>query len=259
MNLDSAPYAALYVDFENVYYALKKGLPEGADACDVAVRLLRRLQNDLSQSKQAKVIMRHAYADFERIQENAQSALYLIGVEAHNVLGTEHKNAADMRMCIDVMETLYTRDEISTFLVVAGDRDYIPVLQHLQTRAKRIYVVAFSGSVSGDLLQIVGDENFIDAATLVPSDVNFDPNRQPPAPPKPPKEAVLTPPPPAPVVPPPPVKKFGKPVKLDRTDQLTALEVMLENFGDKPEVWVTPYLNKLRLELAQLASTNERP
>ena len=86
------------------------------------------------------------------------------------MLGTDHKNAADMRMCIDVLEVLYTRAEISTFVLVAGDRDYIPVIQHLRRQARRVLGVGFRESVSGDLLLNLGDQQFLDARELLPSE-----------------------------------------------------------------------------------------
>ena len=75
--------------------------------------------------------------------------LYLLGVEAHNVLGTEHKNAADMRLCIDAMEILYTRQNIQSFILVAGDRDYIPVIQHLKKNGRTVRVAGFAAASPG--------------------------------------------------------------------------------------------------------------
>jgi hypothetical protein len=50
---------------------------------------------------------------------------------------------------------------------VAGDRDYIPVIQHLRRSAKRVLGVGFRESVSGDLLLNLGDKKFIDARDLL--------------------------------------------------------------------------------------------
>jgi pyruvate/2-oxoglutarate dehydrogenase complex dihydrolipoamide acyltransferase (E2) component len=93
-----------------------------------------------------------------------------MGVDTRNVLGTDHKNAADMQLCIDALEVLYTRPDIGTFVLVAGDRDYIPVLQHLRRQARQVKVVGFRESVSGDLLLMLGQEHFIDARQLLPAE-----------------------------------------------------------------------------------------
>jgi hypothetical protein len=75
-----------------------------------------------------------------------------------------------MQLCIDALEVLYTRPAIGTFVLVAGDRDYIPVLQHLRRQARQVKVVGFRESVSGDLLQMLGQEHFIDARALLPAE-----------------------------------------------------------------------------------------
>src|SRR5450432_2120098 len=155
--------AALLVDFENLYYFIKKSPGyKGHDTMEVIVRLIQKLRDYLDSEFTEATISLDAYADFEQIEENAQGDLYLLGFDTHNVLGTEHKNAADMKLCIDAMEILYTRPEISTFVLIAGDRDYIPVIQHLKRKAKVVRVVGFQGSVSGDLLTTLGQRYFID-------------------------------------------------------------------------------------------------
>ena len=116
-------YAALFIDFENVFYHLRPQLIDSDRTQDIALELIRNIRRHMAENFDEQCIIQHAYADFEQIEVNAQGQLYLIGVDTHNVLGTDHKNAADMRWCIDVLETLYTRPEIKTFMLVAGDRE----------------------------------------------------------------------------------------------------------------------------------------
>lgn len=108
-----------------MYYFLKNALADREDANDVAVQLIQRLRQHIFEKFSETAVSLDAYADFERIEDNSQGSLYLLGVETHNALGADHKNAADMKLCIDVMDVLYTRYEIASFVVVAGDRDYI--------------------------------------------------------------------------------------------------------------------------------------
>lgn len=160
-------FAAVFLDFENVYYFLKNTFFDPPELNDHILEILRNLRQKLSSDYSLDSIVLNAYADFERLDSSPQSALYLLGVDTKNVLGTDHKNAADMRLCIDVLEVLYTRAEISTFVLVAGDRDYIPVIQHLRRQARRVLGVGFRESVSGDLLQNLGENQFIDARELL--------------------------------------------------------------------------------------------
>lgn len=163
-------YAAVFVDFENVFYYLQNEYAELPDLSEYTLELLRKLRDFLESEFSLLPIVRYAYADFERLAAAPLGSLYLMGIEIRNVLGAQHKNAADMRLCIDAMQVLYTRPEIRTFVFVAGDRDYIPVIQHIQTQARTVKAVAFRGNLSGDLLQNIGEENFIDALHLFDDD-----------------------------------------------------------------------------------------
>jgi hypothetical protein len=163
-------YAAVFIDFENVYYFLKNHYLDPQDPHDYALDLLRSLRDTLKRNYGLESLVLNAYADFDKLPAGPQGPLYLMGVSTRNVLGTEHKNAADMQLCIDALEVFYTRPAIGTFVLVAGDRDYIPVIQHLRRQARQVKVVGFRESVSGDLLQMLGQEHFIDARELLPAE-----------------------------------------------------------------------------------------
>ncbi|WP_310397363.1 NYN domain-containing protein [Hymenobacter sp.] len=159
-------YAAVFIDFENVYYFLKNHFHDPPDLNDYVLDIVRTLREQLS-ARGLDSLISYAYADFERMATAPQGALYLMGVSTRNVLGTDHKNAADMQLCIDALEVMYTRPDIGTFVLVAGDRDYIPVLQHLRRQARQVLVAGFRESVSGDLLQNIGADHFLDARDLL--------------------------------------------------------------------------------------------
>jgi len=167
VNARARGFAAVFIDFENIFYYLKENYADLPDLNDYIFDMLRNLQRLLERRLGLQCIIIKAYADFERLKSAPQGSLYLMGVETHNVLGTEHKNTADMKLCIDALEVLYTRPEIESFIFLAGDRDYIPVIQHLKKQARSVFAVAFRGNISGDLLQNVGSQNFIDAVTLI--------------------------------------------------------------------------------------------
>lgn len=239
-------FTALFVDFENLYYFLKPRLANSHDPGDAVLRMVRMLRNKLQQEYGEQCIIQHAYADFEKLDDSSQSDLYLIGVETHHILGTEHKNAADMRLCIDAMETLYTRREIQSFVFMAGDRDYIPVIQHLRKHAKTIRAAAFKENMSGDLLINVGEQNFIDCQSLLPSDYKLQAIVKPARP----VATIPAPTPAAPVVVP-KLPRFASERTLE-AEEREAVRVMLNHFGNKPEVWLTPYLRRLREDMPLL-------
>lgn len=51
------------------------------------------------------------------------------------------KNGADIRMAVDIVETIHTRPRIDEYILVTVDSDFVPVLQRLQMRNKRSVVL----------------------------------------------------------------------------------------------------------------------
>lgn len=257
--------AAILMDYENVYYYLKNNTTDRRDIIDLTVQMIRQLRKYLLETHSEQVISLDAYADFERIKESPMGDLYLLGVEAHNVLGTEHKNAADMRLCIDAMEILYTRQNIQSFILVAGDRDYIPVIQHLKKNGRTVRVAGFRGSVSGDLLTSLGEEYFIDGQQFLPEVELVSPTRSTMA-----TAANLAPVPPFLTKPAPAAKPsmptftapkqwFEPEVEEAPSDsQKLALHLLLKYFGNKPEVYMVPFLHRLRNDMPQLTEWDRK-
>lgn len=250
-------YAALFIDFENIFYFLKAALGAQDEPADHVVNMVREIKRFLADDRNEQCIVMHAYADFERLDTSPQGPLYLAGVETHNVLGTEHKNAADMKLCIDALETMYTRREIETFVLVAGDRDYIPVIQHLKKHAKNVLAVGFLGNMSGDLLQNVGEESFFDAALFVSESVRAQIRRHEQRRAEEIKARSTVRPTgrqtSSATVPRPTTSQFAAVSPLKDENEIEALDILLRDFGHHPEVWVSPYLNTLRREFSNLA------
>lgn len=167
LNKQAKEKAAMFIDYENLYYHLKEEYNAPAILYDVVTEVIRNLRNYISETLLLDTIIHKAYADFERLNTVPLGSLYLMGIDTHNVLGTEHKNAADMRLCVDLMEIVYTRQDINSYILIAGDRDYIPVVQHLRRQGKNVKVVAFKESLSGDLLEIIGKENLLEAKQFI--------------------------------------------------------------------------------------------
>ena len=265
-------YCALFIDFENFFYFLTKHLAEIENAEPAATETLRELRNHLIKTFQVDPIIRSAYADFQQISRHGyneiQGNLYLNGISTNNVLGTEFKNAADMKLCVDAMETLYTRQEVRTYILVAGDRDYIPLINHLREHACTVVVAAFRPSLSGDLLEIIGKESFIDLKPLLPFKYELmdrpresydDKPKETAA-----KASASSSKPTLAVAPDVPISRTVAPTKFNPASTTTdmyvigAIEEMLEHYSDKPEVWLSPFLHKLRDKYPELSEQERK-
>ena len=166
-------YGAVLVDFENIYYNLAqepaKTEEQGTDmeALDDAVEILSYLRDRVRDHYHCVMSIGRSYGDFDRIGGDAQSQLQLLAFEPRFTLGDKKDSAAKILLAVDAMEMLYSRAELEMFVIVGGDRDYLPVVRRLREHMKRVILVGFERATSGDLRQIVGEENFIPVESLL--------------------------------------------------------------------------------------------
>lgn len=265
-------HAAIFLDYENLLYHLKNEYADPPQVTDAIAEILRNLRVHLATQCGLDVIIFKAYADFER-SPAALGSLYLMGVDTHNVLGTDHKNAADMRLCIDLMEVLYTRPDIQHYVLVAGDRDYIPVVQQLRRQGRQVMAAAFRQTVSGDLLQILGKENLLEAdgfiqdnlrrellnhknktlnsiAVTVVGKINLPETNKAGAEQKAKQPASKTPPPQAPLP-----SEFNPEKAITGNSPTECLQLLLQFATERSlkEVWLSPFLRFLTDEMPFLA------
>jgi hypothetical protein len=158
---------ALFVDFENIQRVIEtlRGVPDGKED---ALRLIRNLIQSVEREDD-RIIIRRAFADWEGVgsDPDPQSSLTLLSVKPEYVLGKPGKNSADLALSLDALEVLLTRDDIEGFLIMAGDRDYIPIVSRIREQGKLVRIVGFPDATSGDLITIIGRENFMDGNGLM--------------------------------------------------------------------------------------------
>lgn len=242
---------ALFVDVENIAYFLKPRI--SSDLVASVCESVRKLRSYLNEAHELSCIVQSAYGDFERLEGGFLRSFFLMGIETHNVVGTDHKNAADMGLCIEAMKTLYTRPEIDTFVLMAGDRDYIPLVQHLRQSGRSLLVCSFRATTSGDLLNLVEEKSFIDTFQFLSKEdqlaVNtyIVPSLEPVVAVNPPTKDLAA----EPKVPKKPARRM---VAIDDENTLIALQVLFDDkFKGKAEVWLKPYLYELQKPLGHLA------
>jgi hypothetical protein len=70
------------------------------------------------------------------------------------------QSTVDLNMLMDIIETVFDRPSISTFILMTGDRDFTRICARLKLRLnKRVIVVGVPGTVSRDLISAA--EQFI--------------------------------------------------------------------------------------------------
>jgi len=144
---------AVFIDFENVYVSVREKLDSSPD-----FESMMDYCNDLG-----RVVIARAYADWYRYPR-ITSALYANGIEPMYVptyyydkdmgrTGHAIKNSVDMNLCIEAMKTLFLNDNIAKFVLVTGDRDFIPLVNSIRQQGKEVIIIGIGGAASTHLGQ----------------------------------------------------------------------------------------------------------
>src|SRR3989441_7857773 len=138
---------AIFIDFET----LALGFHNRRERFDIA-RVLERLV------EKGKVVAKKAYADWSRFANYTaplhEAAIELIEIPRRAQSG---KNSADIRLCVDAMDLAYSKEHISTFVVVSGDSDFSPLVSKLKELGKHVIGLGMQDSTS-ELLRDNCDE-----------------------------------------------------------------------------------------------------
>ena len=144
---------AVFIDFENVYVSVR----EKFDATPNFEMIMDRCED------YGRIVIARAYADWYRYPR-VTSALFANGVEPMYVptyyydrevgrTGRPIKNSVDIHLCIDVMRSLYTQHHIDKFVLVTGDRDFIPLVNAIRQNGKEVVIIGIGGASSAHLAQ----------------------------------------------------------------------------------------------------------
>jgi len=145
----------LLIDYENVHWTMVREYHLEPEIS----RLLEALKGEAE--KYGQLTMTISYADFDNEDfRGLQSQFQRNNVETRHVFSKTYedgrrKNAADIEMSLDAWELAKERPDFQTFVLVCGDRDFIPVVRRLQQRGKTVHIIGLRVSTSKDL------ENFV--------------------------------------------------------------------------------------------------
>lgn len=129
--------------------------------------------------KHGRVSVAMAYADFNEHPQWVRRGLDVAGITARDVPirrfvreGQERqKSSADLHMLMDIMETALDRPQVSTYVLMTGDSDYIRVITWIKNRFdKRVIISGVPGTISTDLVAAAGEADPLESETTVPTD-----------------------------------------------------------------------------------------
>src|ERR1700730_7427838 len=156
MEPDGTAQVAVFVDFENLVLGAVKELPDQANPApyEAITRLCRGY---------GTASVRRAYADWANPRFGShQEDLAMNGVDLLQVarVGIQNKNAADIRMAVDAMETLIVHPEVGVFVRVSGDGDYSPLVQRLREFGKWVVGVGTEANASRKLVSVCSEYKY---------------------------------------------------------------------------------------------------
>ncbi|MDA8054532.1 MAG: NYN domain-containing protein [Thermoplasmatales archaeon] len=201
--------SAVFIDFENFYYTLTDQLQMPLTKANEISPTLIGKELDRIHNSLGEFVIRMAFADWTDLS-GPKKELQKMGIRAMDILSTKYKNSADIELSLSVQEVVLTREDVQSIVIVAGDRDYMPIALRIRERGKLLHIVGFEINLSGDLKKLVGKDNY--------SYIEMESSS--------PEEQIQSPP-----LEPKSVKHLGKTIKLS-PDQVVAVEVAIRAFDE---------------------------
>jgi len=145
---------AVFIDFENISLSAANHFGE----FDLGL-LLKAIQ------QRGRITLRRAYGDWSRLIKYRdalrENAVDLVQLYSYNVQ-QGGKNRADIRLVIDVMESLFMLDYIDTIVIVSGDSDFSSLMSKAREYGKYTIGVGVQASTSDLLIKACDEFIFYD-------------------------------------------------------------------------------------------------
>lgn len=132
---------ALFIDFENLAIGAREALGGMEFDFDPIANAL---------AERGRVVSRRAYADWSMFSDARQKLTrsHVELIEIPQRMGASRKNAADIKMAVDAIETAYERNYVTTFVICTGDSDFTPLVHKLRELNKKVIGVGVKASTS---------------------------------------------------------------------------------------------------------------
>ena len=145
----------MFFDYENIVYSLRNRFEQKAN--------FEALMNKAREF--GTIAAAEVFADWS-LPYMSPALMYALQAAGFDLIfvptgstqaNSPRKNVADLYMAIAVMDCLYARPDVDTFMLLTGDRDFMPLVNHLKRKGKRVVAIGVDGSSSYYLTQSVDD------------------------------------------------------------------------------------------------------
>jgi hypothetical protein len=128
------------------------------------------LVDHIQQRTGGRVVVRRAYSGNLRQDQKLMKELATAGFTMQSAVPMNNfgKNLIDMYMVVDTMDTLVDGQEYSTYVLVTGDRDFMPLIHALRRRGKHVIGVGLRHTTSESLMRLCDDYIFYEEMLPAP-------------------------------------------------------------------------------------------
>ena len=153
---------ALFIDLENISTSMWKNFQQAPDP----FKWIEKVR------KYGSLVFGRAYGDFSQPHiARLSSDLRAVGIDQFDCptkqRGDKSQSTVDSNIIIDLFEVALDRPSIKTFVLMAGDSDYIRVVARLRHRLdKEVVIAGVPGSISRELVRAAGQEDPLEPASV---------------------------------------------------------------------------------------------
>lgn len=101
-------------------------------------------------------IIMNVYSKWRKENVKIAESLYSLGFDQINVPITKD-NSADIMLSGDIITTLYEHPDITTYIIITGDKDFISIVNKLKRKGKKVIIIG-PADTSSEHLQISASE-----------------------------------------------------------------------------------------------------
>jgi uncharacterized LabA/DUF88 family protein len=137
--------AAIFVDFENMRLTVE----ESGDEPFQVNKVLDYVDQNI-----ARVAVKKAYSNWHYVNPHMYNLLgNNVDLVQIYTSGAQRKNAADIRLTADAIETLFMFPHVTTYVIVASDSDYTGLILNLRKHGKKVVGVGTRQHTSEHLVR----------------------------------------------------------------------------------------------------------
>lgn len=228
--------AAIFVDYDNLHRIIGQRLGQHSYADEYIAEMLDELRQYLQDEEHITPSVAMAFSDFGALSGNGsfiQRSLYLQGFEPRFVPSSLQANAVEIQFCADVSEVLHRRSDIQMFVLLTGNRAYMPLVQQIKRYGRTPIVASLEWAPASETMQFAEGDFRLDAHYLLSEATRRDLLAGAPAGSTRIDTTAAEPRDPADFV------AVTDPI------QLNTLDIIESYFGQYEEVYLTPLLRKL--------------